>query len=141
MKEKEKELVKNVRVSTKNESENWPSYLQKLKEEAPIRIEEAAKFLFGVVSLSLAIFTNSVLSTKIKPWLLLIIITLWCLSIVLSLYVLFPFRYKVFSHSAESIEATLNKVTNLKYRLLQFSIVFYILSLLTTIIFHFFILK
>lgn len=134
-------LIKKVRQVSKEESEVWPTFLLRMRQEAPNRIEEAAKFFFGVVSLSLAIFSESIFKSSTPLLLLVFIVLLWFSAILASLYVLFPFRYRVMLDSSESIQKALQRITQRKYQWLMFSIICYFIALLATVIYYFLTIK
>lgn len=109
---------------------SWLEYAEKLKQEAPKRVEEAAKYLSGAISISFSIFLQSN-SDAFKGLgnnpLLLVAIFLWIFSLVSTLLTIVPFKYDY--TNASSIEAMTLKATNLKYRWLKIGIYAFIAAL------------
>jgi phosphoglycerol transferase MdoB-like AlkP superfamily enzyme len=126
-------LIKQVRPATETERTNWPNYLQKSREEAPARIEEAAKYLSGIVSLSFVIVLKPLITDNNPTVLVVITLLTWILSVILGLYVVFPFQYRVCSGSAESIIKTLDIIVKRKKSILTLAIFLYLAALCLTI--------
>ena len=110
---------------------SWLSHAQKEKLEAPKRLEETAKFLVAIISISLTIFISDrpedMEPTTDKTFIWVAII--WMISVLLSFFVLFPWRYKFNPESVEDIERAYRKITNTKRWILMLSLVFYLVAL------------
>lgn len=110
---------------------SWLEYLEKLKQETPKRVEEAAKYLSGAISISFSIFLQSnsdAFKGLVNNPLLLLAIALWIFSLVSTLWIIVPFKYD-YSPTASSIEAMTIKAINLKYRWLKVGIYTFIAAL------------
>lgn len=112
------DIIQEILLSKKEESDHWPLFLQKLQEDAPARLEYTTKFFLGIVSLTLAILTRSISTDDLQKWIFVLVFTLWLLSVIFSLFVLVPYRLKIFSNSAESIKRAIYSTARRKTRLL-----------------------
>lgn len=110
---------------------SWLSHAQKEKQEAPKRLEETAKFLVAIVSISLTVFISNrpegleAWTGKVFIW----VAVIWMISVLLSFFVLFPWRYSFNPESAEDIERAYRKISKVKWRMLLLSLGFYLLAL------------
>lgn len=118
-------------VKMSNEQKEWHTYHKKEREETPKRLEESAKFLSGLTGLTLTLFLtgNDTIFLESSPALMKVASVFWLLSLLCTLWVIFPFRYAVNNSSAQSIEQTFKRVVRTKYRLLFAAAVFYFLGL------------
>lgn len=115
---------------------NWIEFQRKEKQETIKRLEEAAKYLSGISSLSLSVVlgvNRDALKGLSNDFELKGGICCWLLSIVLTLVVVFPFRYRYAENSAESIRMMHKKISNAKFLLLIAGALLYIagISMLT----------
>ncbi|AXY77910.1 hypothetical protein D3H65_29690 [Paraflavitalea soli] len=119
---------------------SWIDYQQKEKQESIKRLEETAKYLSGLSSLSLSIIVavnGEALRQTMRsaPRYLEIGSSLkngvvcWLLSILLTLAVVFPFRYKYVENSADSIRQMNNKIGQVKFWLLVLGALLYIIGI------------
>lgn len=70
----------------------WHEYLRKQKEESPQRLEEAAKFLSGMVAITLSIVATTIdKQLALNATLTKACLICWLLSLVLAFLVVFPF--------------------------------------------------
>jgi len=110
---------------------SWLAHAQKEKQEAPKRLEETAKFLVAIVSISLTVFISNrpegleTWTDKAFSW----VAVIWIISVLLSFFVLFPWRYSFNPESAEDIERAYRIISNAKWWLLVLSLAFYLLAL------------
>ncbi len=111
---------------------SWLEHLRKTEQETPNRIEDAAKFLATMISVSFSLFvaigkdaiTNTG-DTQVK-----FCVILWLASLALAFFVLYPFRYRVFGESAQSIKAVHRKIVIVKRTLLILSALCFFLALM-----------
>ena len=110
----------------------WRAWLRKNREDAPQRLEDAAKYLSGMVSLCFTIFL-SVNKDAFKDletaWQVNWAVPLWLGSVLLTLFVLLPFPYGVNADSATSIQRSLRRIVRVKYSLLIVAMVLFIIAL------------
>ncbi len=127
---KEEEVIKSKQSAP--DTKSWYEYIWREKQETPNRLEDAAKFLATMISISLSIFLaigktsfeNYQNKTPLK-----ISIILWILSLLVSFFVLFPWRYSCSSTSVNSIKEMHQKVVRNKYWLLIASLVLFLTAL------------
>ena len=111
--------------------QSWITHAQKEKQEAPKRLEEVAKFLVGIISISLTVFITKQpegLGQSAKE-LLSGATIYWFVSIGLCFFVLFPWRYRFNPDSPTDIQRAFKLITDWKYFLLVFSVVAYLIAL------------
>jgi hypothetical protein len=114
------------------DTKSWFEYIWKEKQQTPNRLEDAAKFLAGMISISLSIFLaigesafeNYETSCTIKA-----AVILWLFSLLVSFFVLFPWRYSFISDSVQSIKAMHRRVIRVKQVLLIISLLFFLAAL------------
>lgn len=125
----ERKKIGSIKASKQDEA--WLAYLQKSKEEEPTRLEAAAKFLSGMISLSLTIFlsTDKLLITHSPEPIVAIMVSLWLISLLLGFSVLYPIDYAVHNQSAEYIQQVHQKAVKRKQILLALSAIFFLLAL------------
>ncbi len=92
---------------TPPETESWMKYAWEMKQKTPDRIEDAAKFLATMISISLSVFLALMrLDPALKQGgLEMIVPAIWIVSLIIALYVLYPRDYRHSSDSAASIES------------------------------------
>ncbi len=76
---------------------SWLEHLWKTEQEIPNRIEDAAKFLATMVSISFSVFLalgKERITDTIDPEIQAAMVV-WIVSLFFSFLVLFPFRYKI----------------------------------------------
>jgi len=114
------------------DTKSWYEHLWKSRQETPARLEEAAKFLSGVISITLTLFLTVGKSSFEDVGLrgpAGAAAILWLLSLVLCLFVIFPFRYRYCGQSVQSIKDMHAKIVRTKYRLLRASVFQFLLAL------------
>jgi hypothetical protein len=100
------------------QAKSWREYQLKARQETPARIEDAAKYLAGMISISLSVildFNAEMLKSAAKSPLLGAALIIWLLSLLCSFIVLFPTPYRYVGDSAESIERMHGRVIRYKY--------------------------
>ena len=126
------ELVKSKPAGP--EKESWYRYRLKEEQETPKRLEDAAKFLAFMISVSLTIFLSvSGAAGKGDPGFSpgsAAGLTCWILSLLLSFFVLFPFRYRFSSVSIRTFQQAHQRVVRVKGFLLILSLIFFFVALL-----------
>ncbi len=111
------------------DTKSWYEYVWKAQQETPNRLEDAAKFLAGMISISLSIFLAADKTAFAKysdSMALKAAILLWFLSLLFSFLVLFPWRYKYVSESVKNIKDMHRKIVRRKYVLLIMSSTFFL---------------
>ena len=122
------------------DTESWYEYTWKEQQQTPNRIEDAAKFLATMISLSLSIFAalgKSMFESGHVPGLVKAALVLWLSALVCSFLVLFPWRYRFAKDSVQSFKAMHKKLVRVKYSLLALGLILFLaaLSILTAIFF------
>ena len=130
----EKKVIKSKKSAP--DTRNWLEYTWREKQETPKRLEDAAKFLATMISISLTIFLaigKTAFENYKGTFLLKLSILTWVLSLLVSFFVLFPWRYRYFSESVKSIKEIHQNVVRDKYFLLIISLCLFLsaLSILT----------
>ena len=114
------------------DTKSWYAYIWQEQQQSPNRLEDAAKFLASMISISLTIFLaigkkafeNIGQHDSVK-----VAVVLWLLSLLFSFFVLFPWRYRFVSESIKSIKAMHKKVVRVKRVLLILSLVLFLTAL------------
>jgi len=116
------------------EKESWWYFQLKEKQETPKRMEDAAKFLATMISVSLTVFLASAgkdgLSASGIPISTSISLVLWFLSLIFAFLVLFPFRYRFAKDSVDSYCEAHAKIVRVKRGMLFCSVLFFFMALL-----------
>lgn len=111
--------------------ESWIEHVQADIQKQPERLEETAKYLTGIISISLTIFISNPpkgLAAWTSSWFTTATI-IWMASAVLSIFVLFPWRYTLNEDSPEDIKRAYAKITKRKRRVLVLTLVAFLLAL------------
>ena len=109
----------------------WLQYAQAEKHKAPERLEEAAKFLVGITSISLTIFLSgrpAGLSASAASYLNAATV-FWLLSTLFGMLVLFPWRYPYQEDAPEDIKRAYERLVFYKRTMLVGSLVFLLVAL------------
>lgn len=115
----EPKFVKGERPAP--DTESWQNYIWKTEQETPNRIEDAAKFLSGIIAVCLTIFLTpgrevfaqlrgAALAAAIAA------VVLWVLALLISFWVVFPQRYRYVGDSVQSVKEMNRQVAGRKYR-------------------------
>jgi hypothetical protein len=114
------------------DTDSWYEYLWRAEQETPNRLEDAAKFLATMISVSLTLFLavgkNSFEKHLDSPVIKMAVV-FWILSLVSSFWVMFPYRYRYVSHSVQSIKEMNSRIVKTKYRLLVLSLSLFFIGL------------
>jgi hypothetical protein len=124
------------------EAQHWRNYAREGMYETPKRLEEAAKFLTGLIALTLTLsLDNDFLKKELyadgkaqvmdawAQWCMKIGIGCWLLSVLAALFVIFPMPYAYASNSSASIQAMHRQVLRRKYAGLIAAAFFYLVAL------------
>jgi predicted histidine transporter YuiF (NhaC family) len=110
----------------------WHEYRRASQQEEPKRLEEAAKFLAGMVSITFTILLSAdkeVLRGQ-APLLQAVASLCWLIALLLAFLVLYPKPYRYAQASAQSIEQMHRRVVRWKARVLAAAVVFFLLGFL-----------
>jgi hypothetical protein len=111
----------------------WEKYHQDTKAKEGERLEDAAKFLSGMISISLSIFlkiNDDAFAALSSSWYAVLVVVLWLAALAGSFFVFFPFQYPVKAQVPTTIEAFHDTMVRRKRRLLLMSTVCFFLALL-----------
>ena len=126
--------------ATSPDTKSWYEHVWKTQQETPARLEEAAKFLSGVISITLTLFLTVGKSAfeNVRPTgYARTAVALWLLSLVLCILVIFPRKYRYCDTSVESIKEAHRKIVRTKSLLLLGSLLLF-LAALTILVWQFF---
>lgn len=115
------------------QDDHWLQYLRDNKAKEGERLEDAAKFLSGMISISLAIFLKvdeEAFSALSLMGFTVAVVGLWLVSLALAFFVFFPFPYRYNEQSPGSVKAFHQKMVRRKRRLLLWSTVCFFGALL-----------
>ena len=123
----------NIQIgkSATPETKAWRTFILEQEQKTPERLEDVAKALSGMVSVTLAIFlsigkqefansTDNIIATAL---------IIWLVSLLLSFLVVFPFPYRYSKQSAKTFIAAHKKTKRTKCILLVISTLFYLTAL------------
>ena len=113
------------------ETKAWRTFMLEQEQKTPERLEDVAKALSGMVSVTLAIFltigkpefasnTDNTIATAL---------IIWLVSLLLSFLVVFPFPYRYSKQSAKTFIAAHKRTKRTKYMLLITSTLLYLIAL------------
>ena len=109
---------------------SWHDYSLKLQQKAPERIEDAAKFIATMISITLSIFFASLKnfqqSFANQHWLIFALVC-WLFALFCGFFVIFPTRYKYVSKSADDIKRMQSSIVNTKKNVLILTMLLYFL--------------
>lgn len=112
----------------------WLEYFNDMIRKTPDRLEDAAKFLASMISISLAILLAFFKTGSAPPptsnGFIKISLVCWLLSLVLAFFVLFPFRYNCLSISTDQIKKKHKLIIRNKRYLLMAAASMFVLALL-----------
>ncbi len=134
---KEHDIIKGEKPGP--DAKSWYEFMWKEDQETPQRIEDAAKFLATMISLSLSIFlaVGQAAFTAQVPALVKAALILWLLSLFCSFFTLFPWRWRYAQDSLQSFKNVHKKIVRTKRWLLIASLALFIaaLSILSAVLF------
>jgi hypothetical protein len=133
-------IENSQRNATQPDSESWITHALKISQEQPNRIEEAAKFLSGTISISFAIFlqlNSDAFKSSVSPKIIAWSILFWLLSLVCTLFVIIPRKYTYRQMMVTSIKQAHIKLVNWKNTLLTLGIFCFLIALfLTSLVYY-----
>ena len=135
MRENYKQMENNDKIqiakSATPETKAWREFMLEQEQKTPERLEDVAKALSGMVSVTLAIFlTIGRQEFENSPSVTIAIaLIIWLVSLVLSFLVVFPFPYRYNKQSAKTFISAHEKIKRTKYFLLITSTVLYLTAL------------
>lgn len=143
MEKSEKNTVSIKAKKATKESKSWHDFALQTIQKTPERQENAAKFLTGMISISLTIYLR--LSPKIAKsanetrldYMEFMVLLSWLAALILSFFVFYPFRYSYIAFSSKSIKTMHRRVIKRKQFYLIASSVLFIMSLLLACIKYF----
>lgn len=131
--------AKKLPVEERKRREAWLEYAWKAQQDTPNRLEDAAKFVATMISVTLTIFLSSGMhmfnAFKDAAWFLAVEVVFWLLSLIVSFFVLYPQKYKFNPDSVETIINMQKEIIRFKRSLLILSIILYLGSLLSLSVF------
>lgn len=123
----------NIQIakSATPETKAWRTFMLEQEQKTPERLEDVAKAMSGMVSVTLAIFlTIGKQEFEDSPDVTIATaLIIWLVSLVLSFLVVFPFPYGYSKQSAKTFINVHKKIVRAKYVLLITSTVLYLMAL------------
>jgi hypothetical protein len=116
--EEMKDVPEIKAVPATSEEKSWIEYQRSESQGTLKRLEETAKYLSGLSSVSLTILLgpdHEIFKTLHDSNLLKVGIISWLLSILFTLAVVFPFRYSYIGNSFSSIRKMHQRIARLKF--------------------------
>ncbi len=144
MSETDKQEMKEIEVRGKPappDTKSWFEYSWKLQQGVPERLEDAAKFLAVMISLSLTIISTALGQLKaivVQPIFIFIGLLLWLAALFFAFMVLFPRKYRFHSMSVESIKKAHARIIRTKQVRLFIAVVFYFIPFVMLAVFYLF---
>lgn len=114
-----------------DDDQKWLEHYRQEQRNTPVRLEETAKYLAGIISISLTIFVDK-RPANLQDWTqgtLTLAAVLWMLSALLSFAVLFPWRYRYREDSPADIRRAHRRVVRVKMTLLVCSVALFLTAL------------
>jgi hypothetical protein len=117
---------------TAADTKSWYEHFWKAEQDIPNRLEDAAKFLATMISISFTLFLvvgkNSF--ENLQDLRLVFAAGLWLVSLLAAFFVLFPLRYRYQPDSLESIKKMHRKVVIVKHTVLIISLGCFVAALI-----------
>jgi len=120
-----------------DDDKSWERYQWESLQKTPERLEDAAKFLSGVISISLSLFLTLVKATTIEllsGGLGKAAMICWVLSIFACLLVIIPRTYRYSKESLQTYRKAHLKIVRYKLRLLYLSFILFSTALALVVI-------
>ncbi len=123
--------IKTSRPAGKDK-EKWADFIVEEKQKTPARIENAAKAIGGIISITLTLLISLLQnrSEAVKLPNYKTVILLWLVSAILAFFVIFPFPYRYNSLSINSFIKSHNRTVIVKYSLLVISVLLYLAGMI-----------
>ncbi|MFN0013197.1 MAG: hypothetical protein ACKVU2_01500 [Saprospiraceae bacterium] len=119
------------RFATPDE-EAWHDFRRQSEQETPKRLEEAAKYLSGLISVVFAIFAarnQSVFQQIESKGMVTTALLLLLLALAATLFIIFPLRWRQVSQSAADIERVHRAGVRFKYRMLVLGVLLFLVAM------------
>jgi hypothetical protein len=126
------ELPEIKAVPATSEEKSWIDYQRTESQGTLKRLEETAKYLSGLSSISLTIIlgpNHEIFKSLHNSGWLKVGIFSWLVSILLTLAVVFPFRYRYIGNSFSSIRNMHRKIARLKFVFLILGALLYLVGI------------
>ena len=126
-----KQPIAKSKGTPSDTDKSWLAHAQKEKQEAPKRLEDTAKFLVAIISISLTVFIRKRpegLADWTDGWFVFATVC-WVVSALLSFFVLFPWRYSFNPDSPADIQRAYHRISTTKRTLLFLSLGCFLLAL------------
>lgn len=127
------EPINQKAQSSPRDTKSWFEYVWQEQQQTPNRLEDAAKFLATMISVTLTIFFTigkTAFEQAAVPLILKISVVLWLAALLVAFLVLFPQRYAFVGKSANNIKEMHGKIVKKKYRLLSASVILFSIALI-----------
>ncbi len=133
----EKQSEQPIKVSSREvapDTESWYSYIWSAQQNVPDRLEDAAKFLATMISLSLTLFLaisggKSAIADHPDFFWIKVAVICWIFSLIFSFLVLFPMSYRYVGESVQSIKDMHKRIVKRKRALLIVSLLLFLIAL------------
>jgi hypothetical protein len=115
------------------DAEKWHAYGFTLQQETPNRLEDAAKFLAGMISISLTLTIpnlDRLLKMFSQTFWIKLGFGLWLISLAVAFFVIYPRKYQFHSQSAEQIKAVHQRLWRYKRTLFIIAVITYFIPFL-----------
>ena len=126
----EEKIIKSRKSSP--DTKYWYEFFWREQQETPNRIEDAAKFLASMISISLSIFLavgKAAFEKSSNNFLLQLALVCWILALISSFFVLFPWPYHYISESLNSMKKIHRRVVRDKYIILIMATILFLFAL------------
>jgi cation transport ATPase len=113
------------------DTEKWYEHQQQEQKDTPKRLEEAAKVLVGIISITLAIFlsdTKNIYGANVSCTVQ-TALALWLLSLIAAFIVVFPLPYRYTRGSIPAYQKSHQRAITLKYTLLILAALLFIATM------------
>ena len=117
---------------TDPDTEKWHEFLVKEQQETPKRLEDTAKTLTGIISITLALFLSVGKSSfeNSPRCIIKSALVLWLISLIVAVIVTFPFVYHFPSGSTGKFQEKHTIIVRNKFILLIISVILYLAALI-----------
>ena len=128
---KDKKIIQAESSKPSKEDIRWLEYMNDTILETPERLENTAKFLSGMISISLTIFLigDKDIISYLNPNHIKLVTVFWLMSLIFVFLVIFQKQNTFIDKSPESIRKTHYRIIRFKYTMLVMAAFFYFLAL------------
>ncbi len=131
--ENQEESIKLPGKKASEEDKSWHEFVRAQQQKEAERVEDAAKYLSGMIGIAFAIFLKTdadAFSHQASSGTVTWAAGLWLLSLCISFFIFFPWKYAYSTHSAESIRQMNRRTVRVKRSLLIASMALFFIALL-----------